>query len=47
MATGGFRDAELMYRQAAGGKTMVTRDFPEPLGRARVVSVTEEILRHG
>ena len=39
-----LREAGLMHQQA-GGKTTVTRDFPEPLGRARVVSVKEEILR--
>jgi hypothetical protein len=39
-----LREAGLMHQQA-GGKTTVTRDFPEPLGRARVVSVREEILR--
>jgi hypothetical protein len=37
-------DARLLNVQE-GGKTTVTRDFPEPLGRARVVSVKEEILR--
>ena len=39
-------DAGLLNVQE-GGKTTVTRDFPGPLGRARVVSVREEILRHG
>ena len=39
-------DAGLLNVQE-GGKTTVTRDFPEPLGRTRVVSVKEEILRHG
>ncbi len=37
-------DAGLLNIQE-GGKTTVTRDFPEPLGRARVVSVKHEILR--
>lgn len=39
-----LREAGLIHQQA-GGKTTVTRDFPEPLGRARVISVKEEILR--
>ncbi|CAA9524982.1 MAG: hypothetical protein AVDCRST_MAG62-1377 [uncultured Sphingomonas sp.] len=39
-----LRDADLLHQQM-GGKTTVTRDFPEPLGRARVISVREEILR--
>lgn len=39
-------DAGLLNTQE-GGKTTVTRDFPEPLGRARVISVRSEILRQG
>ncbi len=41
-----LREAELIHQQGCG-KTTVTRDFPEPLGRARAISVREEILRQG
>lgn len=41
-----LREAGLIHQQA-GGKTTVTRDLPEPLGRARVISVNAEILRKG
>ena len=45
LAIAHLREAGLLHQQG-GGKATVTRDFPKPLGRARVISVKEAIVRH-